>query len=151
MSKNTENENNTPITEYEWMIRPCEMYREEYNDCRSVKGRFHQYFIHGETKDCGQWKKDFDNCSKWKDANDLKAANEVLESEKERRKERLKAHYANNVWEKRNQPPEEWSKPLPEWISKDYEHSYLGFKAKEMRGEATPESILSDRTLCVIM
>lgn len=50
------------------------MYREEYNDCTSVKGRFHQYFIYGETIDCAQWKRDFDNCSKWKEENDLKAA-----------------------------------------------------------------------------
>lgn len=50
------------------------MYREEYNDCTSVKGRFHQYFIYGETIDCAQWKRDLDNCSKWKEENDLKAA-----------------------------------------------------------------------------
>lgn len=68
-----------------------------------------------------------------------------------RRKQRLGAHYANNVWEKRESPPEDWAKPLPEHICKDYDKSYLGIKAKEMRGEKIVNDPYAERTLCVIM
>lgn len=50
-----------------FQIRPCEMYNEEYNDCTSIKARFHQYFIYGETIDCSQWKRDFNSCVRWRD------------------------------------------------------------------------------------
>ena len=29
-------------------VRPCESYNDEYSECKSIKGRFHQYFLHGE-------------------------------------------------------------------------------------------------------
>lgn len=74
----------------------------------------------------------------------------IIDSEKVRRHDRLKAHYKNNVWEKRKQPPPEWNQPLPDYISKNYENSYLGIKAKEMRGE-TPDNPLQGRTFCVVM
>jgi hypothetical protein len=50
-----------------FQVRPCNMYKEEYSDCTSIKARFHQYFIFGKTVDCSQWKRDFDNCVRWKD------------------------------------------------------------------------------------
>lgn len=53
------------------------MYREEYSDCTSLKARFHQYFIYGETVDCSQWKRDYNNCEKWKDNKDIKAAVDI--------------------------------------------------------------------------
>lgn len=55
-------------------IRPCEMYKEEYSDCTSVKARFHQYFIHGRAVDCAQWNRDYSNCCRWRDSGDAKAA-----------------------------------------------------------------------------
>merc|ERR1712116_13206 len=30
-----------------WLVRPCEAYNDEYKECTSIKGRFHQYFIEG--------------------------------------------------------------------------------------------------------
>ncbi|XP_023030129.1 synaptic plasticity regulator PANTS [Leptinotarsa decemlineata] len=124
--------------EDEWMIRRCAVYDDEYSDCTSFKARFNQYFIFGKTLDCTQWKKDSINCYKWKDNQDLKAANELIESEKNRRKERLLPHYMNDVWEKRKAPPEDWNKPLPEYLQKEYEYTYLNVKSKEMKGEIPP-------------
>lgn len=41
------------------------MYKAEYDDCTSIRGRFHQYFIFGSSIDCTQWEKDYHNCYQW--------------------------------------------------------------------------------------
>lgn len=41
------------------------MYKAEYDDCISIKARFHQYFIFGERIDCSKWKTDYMNCYEW--------------------------------------------------------------------------------------
>jgi len=56
-----------------WLVRPCEAYNDEYKECTSIKGRFHQYFIEGDNADCSQWKKDFDSCMKFRATKDLVA------------------------------------------------------------------------------
>lgn len=94
-----------------------------------------QYFVSGDTLDCGSWEHDFENCVKFEEEKDEEAAKKIIESEKERRKDRMKGHFGNNVWKKRGQPPEDWNKPLPDHISKSYENSYLDVKNKEMKGE----------------
>ncbi|CAG9585193.1 unnamed protein product [Danaus chrysippus] len=116
-----------------WLIRDCDVYKDEYDECTSFRGRFHQYFIYGDTLDCNQWKKDYTNCCKWVDNNDVKAGKAVIQSETTRRLERLRPHYQNNVWKKRESPPADWDKPLPEWLQKRDENSYLALKAKEMK------------------
>lgn len=134
-----------------WSIRPCYLYNEEYDDCTGFRARFHQYFIHGDSIDCNQWKRDFDNCVRFeRNPHDTKSALELIESEKQRRIERLKAHYGNDVWTKRNKAPEDWAKPLPEKLQKEYENSYLELKAREMRGEVAVSKD-DGRTMCVIM
>ncbi|XP_026469636.1 UPF0545 protein C22orf39 homolog [Ctenocephalides felis] len=137
---------NTAIPE--WMIRPCDMYDEEYDDCRSIKARFHQYFIFGKELDCEQWKTDYNNCIKYTKNNDLQAAQELIDSETNRRRERLKGHYGNTTWQKRKEPPHDWNKPLPEWLAKQNEHSYLEIRKKELVKDGNS---LADRTFCVIM
>ena len=81
-----------------------------------MKARFHQYFIFGESQDCTRWKKDYKNCQLWEDKQDLKAATEVIKSEERRRLARLKDHYGNTVWTKREKPPEDWNAPLPKYL-----------------------------------
>ncbi|ETN67002.1 hypothetical protein AND_001217 [Anopheles darlingi] len=133
-----------------WAIRPCYLYNEEYDDCTSIKARFHQYFIHGESIDCNQWKRDFDNCSRFeKDPNDTKSGLELIRSEQSRCEERMRAHYSNNVWSKRAGPPEDWAKPLPEHMQKEYENSFLAAKSKELRGG--PQTPDSESSSCSIM
>ncbi len=122
---------------------------EEYKDCKSLKSRFNQYFIHGESLDCSSWYHDYENCLKWESKKDLKAAKEIIDSESKRRNIRLKNHYGNDIWRKRKTVPEDWAKPLPENISKEYENSYLDIKSKEMKGII--EKREEERTLCVVM
>ncbi|XP_055859360.1 UPF0545 protein C22orf39 homolog [Episyrphus balteatus] len=153
MSKNSEeidsNNNNKDLKDA-WAIRPCNMYKEEYSDCTSIKARFHQYFVHGESVDCSQWLTDYENCVRYKDSNcnDIKAGAAVVQSEEERRQKRLKAHYANTTWKKRQSPPEDWAKPLPEWLAKKNENTYLEVKANEIAG-AIPEA--ADSSYCLVM
>lgn len=89
----------------------------------------------GEKLDCGSWEHDFESCVKFEEEKDEEAAKSIIEHEAQRRKERMKAHYGNNVWEKRKNPPEDWNKPLPDHISQKYENSYLDIKSKELKGE----------------
>ncbi|XP_049951517.1 UPF0545 protein C22orf39 homolog [Schistocerca serialis cubense] len=131
-----------------WMIRPCEIYDDEYSDCASFKARFHQYFVFGKFVDCSQWKHDYENCVRWRDSKNVKACDELIKSEKKRRYERLKAHIDNDIWEKRDAPPEDWNKPLPEWMQNEYKDTYLAHKAKELND---PKAFKEpERTLCVI-
>ncbi|CAG9783927.1 unnamed protein product [Diatraea saccharalis] len=136
------------ILEDKWMIRDCDTYKDEYKECTSFRGRFHQYFIFGHTIDCNQWKKDYDNCCKWVDDKDINGAEAVINSEKKRRMERLQAHYRNDIWKKRQSPPRDWDTPLPEWMNKRNENTYLAMKAKEMKEGKLEDS---DSSFCSIM
>ncbi|XP_018057048.1 PREDICTED: UPF0545 protein C22orf39 homolog isoform X2 [Atta colombica] len=126
-------EEKTPLRYHEWMIRPCMIYKDEYDDCSSIKARFHQYFIFGETIDCNQWKIDYRNCYQWEKHKSEEAYDALIKSEKQRRYNRLHAHYQNDVWERRKKPPENWNTPLPEWMQKKFENSYLHIRNKEMK------------------
>ncbi|XP_030764195.1 UPF0545 protein C22orf39 homolog [Sitophilus oryzae] len=136
-NKADDNKNTDKIKD-EWMIRDCSIYDEEYSDCTSIKARFNQLFIFGKVQDCIQWKKDSDNCYKFCNDNDLTAAAQLIQSEKNRRKERLLSHLKNNVWTKRDGPPKNWDSPLPKRLQEQYEGSYLALKSKEMKGEIEP-------------
>ncbi|XP_059480059.1 UPF0545 protein C22orf39 homolog [Neocloeon triangulifer] len=138
----------TTSTEYEWMIRPCDQYIDEFKECTSIKGRFHQHFIFGEPLDCSQWKKDYNTCLKLE--KDPKAKEELIKSEKIRYAKRMIGHVKNDVWENREAPPEDWSKPLPEWMQKTLDGTYLDMKNKEMKS-SEGRSVYEERTLCVIM
>ncbi|KAK9512193.1 hypothetical protein O3M35_000663 [Rhynocoris fuscipes] len=126
-------------------VRPCLLYEEEYKDCKSIRSRFHQYFIYGSLSDCTQWKRDYDNCIRWRENNNKNACRELIEVEMSRRIERLKAHRENDVWEKRASPPKSWNKPLPPYMQERMKGSYLAQKADEL------ESPSKERTFCAIM
>jgi len=127
------NESAQTLPPFAWMVKPCKFYREEYNDCKSIKARFHQYFVHGETLDCNQWNEDYNNCCAWGNKEDIKALKELTESEQVRAKTRLKAHFGNDVWENRASPPSDWNSELPKDIKKEYESSFLKIKADELK------------------
>ena len=126
------------------------MYKDEYDDCTSFKARFHQYFINGESTDCTQWETDYKNCVRYRDSNgnDVNAGVAVIKSEEDRRLKRFRGHYANTVWKKRTAPPEDWSKPLPEWMEKRNENSYLQLKQLEMEGKVP---VQDEKSYCSIM
>ncbi|XP_014678090.1 PREDICTED: UPF0545 protein C22orf39 homolog, partial [Priapulus caudatus] len=112
-------------------LSPCEIYWEQYKECTSVRGKFHQYFIHGQQEECGQWKSDYDNCMKWKKKENKDALGEVLGNERRRLGDRLRASYANDVWELRDGPPATWAAPLPAWLQRENENTYLAVKCEQ--------------------
>lgn len=105
--------------------------------------RIHQIFIHGHTIDCNSRQEDYINCLKWKKEKDINAAviyfniflfilrvyiswkvhnlfvllkGTLVQSEKNKISNRWKSFYANNVWETRTSPPENWNEQLPDYI-----------------------------------
>ena len=46
-----------------------------------------------------------------------------------RLEERLKPHINNTVWEKRDSPPPDWNKPLPDYLLERQKNSYLAMYA----------------------
>ncbi|XP_020282872.1 UPF0545 protein C22orf39 homolog [Pseudomyrmex gracilis] len=135
----------------DWMIRPCLVYKDEYDDCTSLRARFNQYFIFGETLDCNQWNTDYRNCYQWQKYKSDEAYDQLIESEKKRRLQRLRAHYANNVWEKREKPPDNWNSPLPEWMQKDFENSYLHIRSQQMKGKMEDGVVSALDSKCTIL
>ncbi|XP_043283388.1 UPF0545 protein C22orf39 homolog [Venturia canescens] len=116
--------------ELEWLLKPCEMYKDEYKDCKCMRARFNQYFVYGELLDCSQWKVDYENCQLWKSKDDDKAFEALLASEQKRRLKRLQPHYSNDIWTKRDKPPQNWNKPLPDWMNKKISGTLLEYKQK---------------------
>ncbi|CAO1357294.1 unnamed protein product [Diamesa hyperborea] len=152
MSKEGETDNlEAQVKSGVWSVRPCQLYKEEYNDCCSIKARFQQYFVQGDSADCTPWENDYRNCVKFEDG-DLQAGKQVIDSETKRRRDRMRPHYQNNVWTKREAPPADWSKELPEYLQKEYENSFLSIKAKEMKGiKLAVGAQPSESTFCSIM
>ncbi|KAH9518667.1 hypothetical protein Btru_005916 [Bulinus truncatus] len=95
-----------------WLIRPCEVYKDEYKDCKSLLSRVYQYYIDGSRQDCSQWLTDFNNCMKFRQTRDQLAAAALISVEQQRRKQRLQLAKANDVWEYRKVPPPEWLEPI---------------------------------------
>ena len=106
------------------LIRPCERYYDEYEQCKTFKSRRQQLFVHGQYFDCEPWNQDHENCAKWMWHGDEEAARAIIEHEKGRLDERFVPHFRNEVWSKREKPPEDWNKPLPEF-ERITENTYL--------------------------
>ena len=122
-----------------WMLRECQAYHSELKACESFKGRFYQFYVHGSMSDCESWSENHRDCKLWTNNADTEAASRIIGREQERIKERLKGHYDNNVWEKRDCPPpaEEWSKPLPQYMLDRQENSYLTLYAQKAKKRET--------------
>ncbi|XP_064619003.1 synaptic plasticity regulator PANTS-like isoform X3 [Lineus longissimus] len=103
-----------------WMIRPCAVYKSEYLECTSTRGRIHQYYINGYSNpDCHKWKEDYDNCMAVVESKFPELASKIIENEDARRSKRLADARSNDVWEYRKEPPANWAGPLPEWSKKN--------------------------------
>lgn len=116
-------------------MRDCSVYKEEYKDCKSFRSRFNQYFIFGEYISCDQWRDDYNNCQKFSWLHDKEAAKNLIQSELSRKAARLKAHYDNDTWTKRENPPADWAKPLPAFMEERNKNTYLGLKNEEYKTE----------------
>ena len=112
-----------------WMLRECDVYKDEYKACSSMKGKLYSYYINGKIRgECDNWKQNYQDCKLWVDNTDESAAKRIIEREEKRIFERLKGHYQNDIWETRSEderPPPEWNKPLPDHLADASEDSYL--------------------------
>ncbi|GIY97087.1 uncharacterized protein CEXT_30831 [Caerostris extrusa] len=132
-----------------WKVRPCEWYKEEYKDCKSLKAKFHQYFVYGSTVDCSQWNNDFNNCMHFRKKHDLDSLEKVVASENERKKARIETREQNDVWEYRSSPPENWNSPMPSWMVEDKKNSLL-IKTQNMLDEGIDPTPIFTGFSCVI-
>lgn len=53
--------------------RPCEVYRAEWELCRSAGHILHHYYVHGERPDCRQWLRDLASCREWEESHSPQA------------------------------------------------------------------------------
>ncbi|GFS39153.1 uncharacterized protein NPIL_558741 [Nephila pilipes] len=133
-----------------WKVRPCHWYKEEYKDCQSIKAKFHQFFVYGETIDCSQWKDDYQNCMQFRKKKDLKFLESVIESENQRQKERTKTIEQNDVWVYRTSPPETWNSPMPKWMQENKKDSLLS-ETQNMLNEGIDPTPIFTGFSCTIM
>ncbi|XP_061188525.1 UPF0545 protein C22orf39 homolog [Saccostrea echinata] len=100
------------------LIRPCISYWKEFTSCCSSSSRIRQIYVNGEMTDCIPLRNISDKCyTMQKGENDaVDAMNELIAYEKQRHAERVKMRTANDIWEYRTSAPENWSKPLPEFM-----------------------------------
>ncbi|GFY06980.1 transposon Tf2-6 polyprotein [Trichonephila clavipes] len=101
---------------------------------QSIKAKFNQYFIFGHTLKCDEWKQDYLNCMQFRKKRDLKCLENVIESENDRQRKRMKAIEQNDVWSYRTSPPENWNSPMPKWMQEEKKDSLL-IKTQNMLNE----------------
>jgi len=86
------------------------MYKEEYQECKSFTGKFHQYFSGNEHHaDCIQLWKDYENCLLW-----TTKSNERARIELEKREVDIVKSIAERrtkLWKYRTEPPKMWNFP----------------------------------------
>lgn len=112
-------------SQYKWLIKPCIFYKETFNDCNSFYGQFNARYTTGHKEDCSQWYADYRNCSAYEQTGSEEALNQLIESEKIRRLERLVTMKNNNIWEYRESPPTDWNAPLPQHLQSAEDEEYL--------------------------
>ncbi|XP_052014851.1 UPF0545 protein C22orf39 homolog [Apodemus sylvaticus] len=91
--------------------RPCEVYRAEWELCRSAGHVLHHYYVHGERPDCRQWLRDLTSCREWEESRSAEAQRSLCESEQARVQA---AQKHTLVWALRQRPPADWNLPLPQ-------------------------------------
>lgn len=102
-------------------VRPCERYREMLRECKSIRGRLHQYYVYGELLDCQPHKDNYDHCLQYRKSKDFSVLHQVIDWEKNLMLTRLNAEKQNTTWEYRTEPPNDFDGPLPEFLSKRQE------------------------------
>lgn len=60
---------------------------------------------------------------------------------------RLKGHVGNTIWQRRDEPPEDWNNPLPQWMQENFKDSYLE-KIKKKDAQEVSDML---NKYCVIM
>ncbi|KAH3784933.1 uncharacterized protein LOC127841846 [Dreissena polymorpha] len=90
----------------------CDFYQMEYKTCTSFQGKLNQYYLYGDTQDCGHWKHLHSMCKDYLLTSDIKLEERLVEHEFQRSHHRVQEARANDVWEYRTEPPDDWFKPV---------------------------------------
>ncbi|XP_064613490.1 synaptic plasticity regulator PANTS-like [Liolophura sinensis] len=147
MSAPSESVTGEDKSEYIWLIRPCEMYYEEYADCSSLRGKFYHHYHYGHQVDCSKWKEDHKNCIRYRENPSPEIAMKIVENELERQQKRLENARGNDVWTYRKSPPKEWTRPLPEWTESRSDSLF----AKVEAAKDQSITLSSPQSACVIL
>lgn len=105
------------------LVRPCERYKEMYSSCRSVRHRFHQYYVYGELLDCNIYSGLYNSCIDFRNTNESKHLDSIIEWERNFFNTRLNTVKQNTTWKPRTEPPKEFDKPLPRHLEKLHKDS----------------------------
>ncbi|KAJ0019260.1 hypothetical protein NQD34_006829 [Periophthalmus magnuspinnatus] len=97
--------------------RVCEDYWSEFRHCKSLLNKFHHYYTYGESPSCQQWSQDYKNCKQWESHKDLKAKEDLQQSERTRVAEQQQF---TPVWKLRKEPPKDWHLPLNQEKSQEF-------------------------------
>ena len=106
--------------------------------------------VNGKYEDCSEKKNMVDNCNALSGSYDEDAGQRLIDYEEKRIAARLQAHFDNDIWEKRTEPPEDWNKPLPEALAKLAENSLLkeyqendGVLSFQMKSKSLTDTVLA--------
>lgn len=105
------------------LVRPCERYKEMYSSCKSIRHRFHQYYVYGELLDCNIYSNLYSCCMDFRKTRDERCLDPIIEWENNFFKTRLQTVKQNKVWKPRDNPPKEFDAPLPAHLIKLHENS----------------------------
>lgn len=109
------------------LVRPCERYKEMNQLCTSVRSKIQQYYIYGETLDCSQHASNYQSCLDYRKSQNEDSLKPIIAWEKSLIETRKKTQEQNKVWEKREEPPSNFSAPLPAFIQKNHKESMFRF------------------------
>lgn len=73
---------------------------------------------------------------------------QLISSERKRRLDRLRGHYNNDIWQKRDKPPENWNAPLPNWLEEESSKSYLRIVSAKLKENQNKKE---EKKFCTIM
>ena len=114
--------------------------------------------MNGKYENCDIKQTNFNDCNALSGSYDEDAAQRLVEFEESRIAKRLQAHFDNDVWEKRSEPPEDWNKPLPEGLAKLSENSLLkeyqdsnGVLSMQSKTKSKVDSLVTSLPACTIL
>lgn len=105
------------------LVRPCERYKEMYSSCRSIRHRFHQYYVYGELLDCKIYSNLYNSCIEFRNKKEEKCLEPIIEWERNYFYTRMQTVNQNKTWVSRTEPPKDFEAPLPAYLEKLHKDS----------------------------
>lgn len=98
-------------------VRPCERYQELERDCLRFRSRIQQYYVFGEFLDCAQHGNNYKSCIDYRQTRNPEMLKPVIKWESDLISTRLNTVEQNKTWDLRESPPEEFARPLPDFLA----------------------------------